>query len=133
MLPPLFGVNYSFALATTISPGQHVRCSNCRCAGISRRGVEDEKALRERNSKPLGPEFCAEHREVPAKRKQGHGRAGYRASKKSNRDADAVDKVEGNTTGNANASSLSVLRSRRPHARPETPCTRTGRPRRCLK
>ena len=68
-----------------------------------------------------------------AKRKQGHSRAGYRASKKNNRDADAVDKAEGNTAGNVNASSLSVLRSRRPHARLETPCTRTGRPRGCLK
>jgi hypothetical protein len=67
------------------------------------------------------------------KRKQGHRRAGYRASKKSNRDADAVDKAEGNTAGNVNASSQSVLRSRRPQARLETPYTRTGRPRRCLK
>src|SRR5688500_4552232 len=74
---------------------------------------------------------CAVRR--TSKRKQGYRRAGYRASKKNNRDADAVDKVEGNMAGNANASSTSVLRSRRPHARLETPCTRTGRPRRCLK
>jgi len=29
------------------------------CAGINRHGVEDERALRERSSDPLGPEFCA--------------------------------------------------------------------------
>ena len=28
------------------------------CAGINRHGVEDERALRERISEPLGPEFC---------------------------------------------------------------------------
>ena len=75
------------------------------------------------------PSFALITARWPAKRKQGHGRAGYRASKKNNRDADAVDRVEGNTMGNTNASSSSVLRSRGPHARPETPCTRTGRPR----
>jgi hypothetical protein len=68
-----------------------------------------------------------------AKRKQGHRWAGYRASKNFNRDADAVVKAEGNITWNVNASSGLVLRSRRPQARLEAPCTRTGRPRRCLK
>jgi hypothetical protein len=28
------------------------------CAGINRHEVEDERALRERSSDPLGPEFC---------------------------------------------------------------------------
>jgi hypothetical protein len=79
------------------------------------------------------PSFAVYAVRRTSKRKQGHRRAGYRASKKNNRDADAVDKAEGNTAGNVNASSLSVLRSRRPHARLETPCTRTGRPRGCLK
>jgi hypothetical protein len=75
------------------------------------------------------PSFALITARCSAKRKQGYGRAGYRASKKNNRDADAFDKVEGNTMGNVNASSSSVLRSRRPQARPETSCTRTGRPR----
>ena len=43
-----------------------------------------------------------------SKRKQGHSRAGYRASKKNNRDADAVDKAEGNTAGNVNAISVGL-------------------------
>jgi hypothetical protein len=79
------------------------------------------------------PSFAVAAVRWSLKRKQGHRRAGYRASKKNNRDADAVDKAEGNTAGNAIASSQPVLRSRRPHARLETPCTRTGRPRGCLK
>jgi hypothetical protein len=68
-----------------------------------------------------------------AKRKQGHRRAGYRASKNCNWDADAVVKAEGNIARSDIASFWPVLRSRRPQARLETPCTRTGRPRRCLK
>jgi hypothetical protein len=74
---------------------------------------------------------CAVRR--TSKRKQGYRRAGYRASKNCNRDADAVVKAEGNMVRNDSASSGPVLRSRRPHARLETPCTRTGRPRRRLK
>ena len=34
------------------------------CAGINRHEAEDERALRERCSDPLGPEFCTGHREV---------------------------------------------------------------------
>ncbi len=34
------------------------------CAGINRHAAEDERALRERGSDPLDPEFCAGHREV---------------------------------------------------------------------
>ena len=67
------------------------------------------------------------------KRKQGHRWAGYRASKNCNQDADAVVKAEGSTVRSDSASFGPVLRSRRPHARLETLCTRTGRPRRCLK
>src|SRR6516164_8401164 len=63
------------------------------------------------------------------KRKQGEGWAGYRASKICNQGADAVTTAEGHTASSANASCWPALRSRRPHARLETPCTRTGRPR----
>ena len=35
-----------------------------QCAGINRHEVEDERALRERNSDPLGLESCAGYREV---------------------------------------------------------------------
>ncbi len=78
------------------------------------------------------PSFAWRAARHTTKRKQGHRWAGYRASKNCNRDADAVVKAEGNMARNANASSGSILRSRRPQARLETSCTRTGRPRRRL-
>ena len=78
------------------------------------------------------PSFAREAVRCPVKRKQGYRWAGYRASKICNRDADAVTTAEGNTPRSDSASSWAVLRSRRPQARLETPCTRTGRPRRCL-
>ena len=34
------------------------------CAGMNRDGIEDERALRERSSDPLGPEFCTGRCEV---------------------------------------------------------------------
>jgi hypothetical protein len=48
------------------------------CAGINRHGVEDVRALRERNSEPHGLEFCASPvvRQA-AKRKQRYRWAGY--------------------------------------------------------
>ena len=79
------------------------------------------------------PSFAVGAVKPPLKRKQGERWAGYRASKNCNRDADAVVKAEGSMVRNDTASFGLVLRSRRPHARLETPCTRTGRPRRCLK
>src|SRR5258707_455985 len=79
------------------------------------------------------PSFALGAVKCPVKRKQGKGWAGYRASKICNQGADAVTTAEGNTTSSVNASCWSALRSQRPHARLETPCTRTGRPRRCLK
>src|ERR1700730_9994420 len=79
------------------------------------------------------PSFAPGIARCMAKRKQGHSRAGYRASKNCNWDADAVVKAEGNRVRSDIASFGPVLRSRRPHARLETPCTRTGRPRRRLK
>jgi hypothetical protein len=74
---------------------------------------------------------CVAKRSV--KRKQGHRWAGYRASKICDQGADTVTTVEGNMTGSTIASCRPALRSRRPHARLEIPCTRTGRPRKCLK
>ena len=79
------------------------------------------------------PSFAVNTARCALKRKQGHRWAGYRASKKSNRDADAVVKAEGNMAMSDSASSGPVPRSRRPHARLETPRMRTGRPRRYLK
>src|SRR5438445_8839142 len=88
---------------------------------------EQGVAIRSAPSFALGAVKC------PVKRKQGKGWAGYRASKICNQGADAVTTAEGNTASSASASCWSALRSRRPHARLETPCTRTGRPRRRLK
>src|SRR6202521_5816707 len=79
------------------------------------------------------PSFALGAVKCPVKRKQGKRWAGYRASKIYNQGADAVTQAEGHMTGSVSASCWSALRSRRPHARLETPCTRTGRPRRCLK
>jgi hypothetical protein len=78
------------------------------------------------------PSFAPSTARYPVKRKQGHRRVGYPASKNCNRDADAVVKAEGNMVGSDSASSGPVPRSRRPYTRLETPRTRTGRPRRCL-
>jgi hypothetical protein len=79
------------------------------------------------------PSFALVAARFPVKRKQGHRWAGYRASKTCNQGADAVTSAEGNMASSANVSCWTALRSRRPHALLETPCTRTGRPRRCLK
>ena len=37
--------------------------SRLQCAGVNRHEVEDERALRERSSDPLGPESCADSRQ----------------------------------------------------------------------
>src|SRR5215469_11709270 len=79
------------------------------------------------------PSFALDVAKCPAKRKQGKRWAGYRASKIGNQGADAVQIAEGNTTCSVSASCWSALRSRRPHARLEIPCTRTGRPRKRLR
>jgi hypothetical protein len=42
---------------------QEVQIGN-PCAGINRHEVENARVSRERGSDPLGPEFCAGHREV---------------------------------------------------------------------
>jgi hypothetical protein len=78
------------------------------------------------------PSFALCIARCTAKRKQGYRRAGYRASKRCNQDADAFDLAEGNTSRGGIASRCSVLRSRRPQTRLEASCTRTGRPRRLL-
>jgi hypothetical protein len=38
--------------------------SPLQCAGLNRHEAEEEEASRERTSDPLGPEFCAGHREM---------------------------------------------------------------------
>jgi hypothetical protein len=38
--------------------------SPMQCAGINRHEAGNVRVLRERNSEPLGPEFCVGHREV---------------------------------------------------------------------
>src|SRR5215467_1288518 len=79
------------------------------------------------------PSFALDVARRPAKRKQGKRWAGYRASKICNQGVDAVRTAEDNTTSSESASCGSALRSRRPRARLDIPCTRTGRPRRRLK
>src|SRR6202049_516998 len=95
--------------------------------------VEDERALRERSSDPLGLESCAATVRDAVKRRQRIGGVGNGAAKTYNPDADAVKCAEGNMNKGASASPYSVRRSRRPQTRLETSCTRTGRPRRHLR
>src|SRR5260370_14251845 len=47
--------------------------SRLQCAGVNRHEAEDERALRERSSDPLGPESCAATARDTAKRRQGIG------------------------------------------------------------
>ena len=55
MLDELPGLAATNHLIVVISPLQ--------CAGLNRHEVEDERALRERSSDPLGPESCGAVRE----------------------------------------------------------------------
>src|SRR5215471_12939948 len=68
------------------------------------------------------PSFAQRTVRCAAKRKQGHERAGYRASKTCNRGADAVIKAEGNTAGCGNASAgwAEQDRKKRGEGKPET-------------
>src|SRR5436190_1366358 len=78
------------------------------------------------------PSFALNAVRRSVKHKQGDRWAGYRASKICNQGADAVTWAEGHTNSSDTASCWAALRSRRRHARLDIPCTRTGRPRRCL-
>src|SRR5713226_5984734 len=55
--------------------------SRLQCAGVNRHEVEDERALRERSSDPLGPESCAVTARDTAKRRQGIGGVGIQLRK----------------------------------------------------
>jgi len=54
----------------------------------NRHEVKNERVLQERSSEPPGPESCAATARDPAKRRQGIGGVGNRASKRCNPDAD---------------------------------------------
>src|SRR6266436_8438401 len=104
-----------------------------QCAGLNRLEAEDERALRERSSDPLGLESCAATVRDPAKRRQRIGGVGIQLRKDAIRTPTSLKCAEGNMNRRDSASSCSVRRSRRPQTRLETSCTRTGRPRRCLR
>ena len=53
-----------------------VEKSVLQCAGLNRHEAEDERALRERNSDPLGLESCAATARDTAKRRQRIGGVG---------------------------------------------------------
>src|SRR5207244_2783764 len=63
----------TLAIVDVISPLQ--------CAGINRHEVEDERALRERSSDPLGPESCTATARDTEKRRQGIGGVGIQLRK----------------------------------------------------
>jgi hypothetical protein len=84
--------SYRCARVVETSQFQHIQAlvkkSPLRCAGLNRHEVENERVLQERNSEPPGPESCAATARDPAKRRQGIGGVGDRASKRCNPDAD---------------------------------------------
>src|SRR5260370_6465401 len=102
------------------------------CAGINRHEVEDERALRVKTSDLLGPESCADTARDSVKRGQGLGGVGIQLRKDTIRTPPSLICAVGNMSRSASASSCPVRRSRRPQARLEASCTRTGRPRRHL-
>src|SRR6266478_3556297 len=55
--------------------------SSFQCAGLNRLEVEDERALQERSSEPLGLEACAATARDPAKRRQSIGGVGIQLRK----------------------------------------------------
>jgi hypothetical protein len=55
--------------------------SRLQCAGLNRLEVEDERALRERSSDPLGLESCAATARDTAKRRQRIGGVGIQLRK----------------------------------------------------
>ena len=59
----------------------NVEISPLQCAGINRHEVEDERALRERSSDPLGPESCTATARDTEKRRQGIGGVGIQLRK----------------------------------------------------
>jgi hypothetical protein len=68
-----------------------------QCAGLNRHEPEDERALRERTSDPLGLESCAATVRDTAKRRQSRW-GGYSTPKTVNPDADALV-MRGSQTG----------------------------------
>jgi RNA-directed DNA polymerase len=73
------------------------------------------------------PESCVGAREGAGEALTG-ARAGWVLSREINltRVPTWSNNTEGNTNGGVTASPCSALRGRRPHARSETPCARTG-------
>ena len=59
--------------------------SRLQCAGLNRHEVEDERALRERSSDPLGLESCAATARDTAKRRQRIGGVGIQLRKDATR------------------------------------------------
>jgi hypothetical protein len=55
--------------------------SRLQCAGLNRHEVEDERALRERSSDPLGLESCVATARDPTKRRQRIGGVGIQLRK----------------------------------------------------
>src|ERR1019366_10482247 len=53
-----------------------VETSQLQCAGLNRHEVEDERALRERRSDPLGLQACAAPAREPRKGRSGTGEGG---------------------------------------------------------
>ena len=79
--------------------------SRFQCAGLNRLEVEDERALRERISDPLGLESCAATARDTAKRRQRIGGVGIQLRKDAIRTPTSLKCAEGNMSRRVSASS----------------------------
>ena len=78
-----FGIGFYFIGAKTRGEPCWIAGEESRlqCAGLNRHEVEDARALRERNSDPLGLESCAATARDTAKRRQRIGGVGIQLRK----------------------------------------------------
>src|SRR5215469_10963492 len=88
------------------------------CAGINRHEVEDERALQERSSDPLGLESCAATARDTVRRRQRIGGLGIQLRKYPTRAPTFLICAVGNTNRGDSASLCSARRSRRPQDTP---------------
>ena len=135
--PPLFGClfgakKWHTSFQHAVKNDQHMMSH--RDNRNNRYEAEEEEALQRRSSDPLWPRVLR-WASRGARRSVNREKAGWEIElrKYTTRTPTQLTCAEGNTDNGDSASPCSVRRSRRPQARLETSCTRTGRPRRCLR
>ena len=102
-----------------------------QCAGINRHVVGNERVLRERSSKPSWPRVLRLWSRGGSRSvNRGIGGLGIELRKTQTGMPTLLPEREGETNTDTKLVRRAIPRSRRPHARRETTCTRTGRPHR---